>query len=107
MKELNQLNDDAVNGTNVPEDYDDAVLDEVLEENLDELDVKLAREGDELEPVLEGLLNLTLSDLIEAQKDDIFCQTIVSRQDQVKYSLFFEDKQELLRRIHHTDPFCT
>lgn len=55
---------------------------------------------------MEGPLNLTFANLIEAQKGEDFYQTGFSRQDRSKDSDFFEDKQGLLQRMLPMDPFC-
>lgn len=94
LKGLQQLNSDTRNGAN--EAYNDVVLLEVLDDEVDDFDIALVQESDILEPIAEGHITFTLADLIAAQKGNGFCQKGTSRQDRVKDSSFFEDKQDLL-----------
>lgn len=87
----------------IPEGWEDAVLDDTLDEELETFDVELAREDDDPEranprPTVEGPLAITIDELVESQKNNEFCKTVLARQSLFHDSAFFKDRQGILPR---------
>ena len=86
--------------------HDDEVMDDVLDEALDVFDIGIA-EGT-YEPVDVTPANvptkITIEEILEAQKTDAFCQTVLARQSKRYDSAFFEGPDGLLRRRHPREP---
>ena len=86
--------------------HDDEVMDEVLDEALDVFDTGIA--DGTYEPVDVTPANvptkITIEEILEAQKTDAFCQTVLARQSKRYDSAFFEGADGLLRRRHPREP---
>ena len=82
----------------------DASLDDVLDEEPDFLDEQRAAEDDSARvPPADIQLPITRDELIEAQREDAFCQTILTRQSETQDAAFFEGHDGLLRRRNPHD----
>ena len=89
-----------------PDDMFDEELDGTLDEQADVFDLANVFDDDGTQPrVADTPLPITRAEVLEAQKSDDFCQTVLSRQSARKDSKFFEDGGGLLRRKnpHHPD----
>ena len=65
----------------------------------------LAYQNDEsVVSIADVQVRLTKDELLEAQSNDDFCQTILTRQSPKLDTNFFEGNDGLLRRRHSTDP---
>jgi len=78
---------------------DDDALDDVLDEELDLFDVINVYQDDGTRPrEADVQLPLTRDELLEAQRHDDFCQTVLARQSRKIDSAFFEGHDGILRR---------
>jgi len=86
--------------TEVPAvENDDEALDDVLDEELDLFDVINVYQDDGTRTrVADVQLPLTRDELLDAQRHDDFCQTVLARQSPKIDSAFFEGHDGLLRR---------
>ena len=86
--------------TEVPAvENNDEALDDVLDEELDLFDVINVYQDDGTRPqVADVQLPLTRDELLDAQRHDDFCQTVLARQSPKIDSAFFEGHDGLLRR---------
>ena len=86
----------------------DAVVDDELDDVFDEhpsiFDLANAYEDDG-KPVqyADVPMPVSRSELLEAQRTDDFCQTVMTRQHMLKDSRFFEDRYGVLRRVDPHD----
>ena len=77
---------------------DDEALDDVLEEDIDIFDMALAYQDDGSGVSIADVpVRLTKDELLEAQSNDDFCQTIITRQSRNLDTNFFEGNDDLLR----------
>ena len=94
-------------GENTAELLDDDLLDDV--EDVDPFDISRINPTDEptnLTDIAPADLPapLTTAEILDAQRNDDFCQTVLSRQDPRKDAAFFEDPEDgLLKRRHPAD----
>ena len=84
-------------------DMDDDELDDVGDEDPTIFDLVNAYQDDG-KPVqyAEVPMPVSRSELLEAQRTDDFCQTVMTRQHMLRDSRFFEDRYGVLRRV---DPY--
>ena len=86
--------------------HDDEVMDEVLDDALDVFDIGIADQA--YEPVdvtpADVRTKITIEEILEAQKTDSFCQTVLARRSKRIDSAFFEGPDGLLRRRHPREP---
>ena len=86
--------------------HDGEVMDEVLDDALDVFDIGIANPA--YEPVdvttADVPTKITIEEILEAQKTDSFCQTVLARQSKRIDSAFFEGTDGLLRRLHPREP---
>lgn len=87
----------------MPDVVENMVLDDVLHDEIDDLDVKLAAQDMNRGPIAGCSLTLALQGMAEAQTIDAFSQTVVSRHSKSLDSMQFEDQQLLLRWKHRTN----
>ena len=80
---------------------EDEALDEVLDEDLDIFDLAMAyRDDGRNVRIADVPVKSTRNEVLDAQRYDDFCQTILARQDRHRDSAFFEDDYGILRRLH-------
>ena len=81
-------------------------MDDVLDEALDVFDIGIAEGTYELMDVTPAdvLTKITIDEILEAQKTDSFCRTVLSRQSKRYDSAFFKGPDVLLRRRHPRKP---
>ena len=89
---------------------EDDMIDDFLDETTDDpptvFDLaSVFNEGTSSVQVADAPLPVTRAEVLEEQQADDFCQTVLTRQSEVKDSKFFEDGMGLLRRKnpHHHD----
>ena len=76
-------------------------VDEVLDEDLDIFDLARAyRDDGRKVHIADVPVKITRDEVLDAQRYDDFCQTILARQDSHRDSAFFEDDYGILRRRH-------
>ena len=77
-------------------------MDDVLDEALDVFDIGIAEQTYEPIDVVPADVptKITIEEILEAQKTDSFCQTVLARQSKRIDSAFFEGPDGLLRRHH-------
>ena len=82
--------------------HDDEVMDDVLDDALDVSDIGITEQTYEPLYVVPADVptNITVEEILEAQKKDSFCQTVLARQSKRIKSAFFEGSDGLLRRHH-------
>ena len=82
--------------------HDDEVTDDVLDEALDVFDIGIAEQTYETIDVVPADVpaKITIGEILEAQKTDSFCQTVLARQSKRIDSAFFKGPDGLLRRHH-------
>ena len=82
--------------------HDDEVMDEVLDDALDVFDIGIADQAYEPIDVTPAKVptKITIEEILEAQKTDSFCQTVLASQSRRIGSAFFEGPDGLLRRRH-------
>ena len=82
--------------------HDDEVMDDVLDDPLDVFDISLAEQTYEPIDVVPADVptKIIIEEILEAQKTDSFCQTVLARQSKRIDSAFFEGPDGLLRRHH-------
>ena len=79
----------------------DEALDDVLDEYLDIFELALAYTDDGRDVRIADVpVKLTRNEIIDAQRHDDFCQTVLTRQSRKTGSAFYEDEYGLLRRRH-------
>ena len=84
---------------------DDEALGDVLDEDLDIFDMAVPYQDDgSIVSIADVPVGLTKDELLEAQYNDEFGQTILTRQSRNLDTNFFEGNDGLLRRQHPTDP---
>ena len=86
--------------------HDDEVMDDALDDALDVFDIGIADQA--YEPVdvtpADVPTKITIQEILEAQKTDSFCQTVLAMQSKGIGSAFFEGPDGLLRRRHPREP---
>ena len=93
--------DEKVHGNDA--ENEDKALDEVLDEDLDIFDLAMAyRDDGRNVRIADVPVRITRNEVLDVQRYDDFCQTILARQDRHRDSAFFEDDYEILRRRHPT-----
>ena len=82
---------------------EDEPLDEVLDDDLDIFDLAMAY-GDDARNIriIDVPVKITRKEVLDGQRYDDFCQTILARQDRDRDSAFFEGDYGILRRRHPT-----
>ena len=82
---------------------EDEALNEVLDEDLDIFDLAMAY-GDDVRNVriADVPVKITRDEVLDAQRYDDFCQTILALQDRHRDSACFGDDYGILRRRHPT-----
>ena len=82
--------------------HDEDVMDDKLDDALDVFDIGLAEQTYETIDVVPAKVptKITIKEILEAQKTDSFCQTVLARQSKRIESAFFEGPEGLLRRHH-------
>ena len=89
-----------------PEETFDDDLDETADEPSDVFDFNNVFDEDGTQPrIADTPLPVTRAEVIDAQRTDDFCQTVLARQSETKDSKFFEDEGGILRRKnpHHPE----
>ena len=82
-----------------PEETFDDDLDETADEPSDVFDFNNVFDEDGTQPrIADTPLPVTRAEVIDAQRTDDFCQTVLARQSETKDSKFFEDEGGILRR---------
>ena len=82
---------------------EDEALDEVLDEDPDIFDLPMAYRDDGRNiRIADVPVNITRDEVLEAERFDDFCQTILARQNRHRDSASFEDDYGVLRRRHPT-----
>ena len=86
--------------------HDDEVMDDVLDDALDVFDIGIADQAYEPADISPADVptKITIEEILEAQKTDSFCQTVLARQSKRIDSAFFEGPDGLLRRRHPREP---
>ena len=91
------------NSTKANVENGDEELDDVLDEDLDIFDLVLVYKDDGCDVRIADVpVKLTRNEILDAQRHDDFCQTVLSRQSRNTDSAFYEDEYGLLRRLHPT-----
>ena len=84
--------------TNVNVENGDEALDDVLDEDLDIFDLALAYTDDGRDVrIADAPVKRTRNEILDAQRHDDFCQTVLIRQSRKMDSAFYEDEYGLLR----------
>ena len=80
-------------------------MDDVLDDALDVFDIGIAEHKYEPIDVVPANVptKITIEEILEAQKTDSFCQTVLSRQSKSIDLAFFEGPDGLLRRHHQRE----
>ena len=91
------------NSTKANVENGDETLDDVLDEDLDIFYLALAYTDDVRDVRIADVpVKLTRNEILDAQRHDDFCQTVLTRQSRKTDSAFYEDEYGPLRRRHPT-----
>ena len=91
------------NGTKANVENGDEALDDVLDEYLDIFELALAYTDDGRDVrIVDVPEQLPRNEILDAQRHDDFCQTVLTCQSRKTESAFYEDEYGLLRRQHPT-----
>ena len=91
------------NNTKANVENSDEVLDDVLDEDIDVFDLAPAIKGDGRDVwIADFPFQLTRNEILDAKRQDDFCQTVLTRQSRKTDSAFYEDEYGLLRTLQPT-----